>query len=167
MPVRPIVAAYAGGIGLNSFLPAQAGTFAYFGMFRVIIAGSAFAGILAAGVVQNIFFGIVGALNYVFLFFSRPGSAEKAGDQVTADGGPKIVFLILAGLLLAFVIRFLWKRYRTVWEDAKAGAVILRHPRPLRHAGALGADRLVHLADLRNEASCTPSASLSRCATSS
>ena len=113
VPVRPILASYAGGIGLNSFLPAQAGTFAYFGMFRVIIAGSAFAGILAAGVVQNIFFGIVGALNYVFLFFSRPGSAEKAGDQVTADGGPKIVFLILAGLLLAFVIRFLWKRYRT------------------------------------------------------
>ena len=44
MPVRPILASYAGGIGLNSFLPAQAGTFAYFGMFRVIITGSAFAG---------------------------------------------------------------------------------------------------------------------------
>lgn len=39
VPVRPILASYAGGIGLNSFLPAQAGTFAYFGMFRVIITG--------------------------------------------------------------------------------------------------------------------------------
>jgi uncharacterized membrane protein YbhN (UPF0104 family) len=129
VPPRQIISAYAGGIGLNSFLPAQAGTFAYFGMFRMIITGSAFAGILAAGVVQNIFFGIVGALNYVFLFLSRPGSAEKSGDQATTDSGPKIVFLILAALLLAFVIRFFWKRYRKVWEDAKAGAVILTRPR--------------------------------------
>jgi uncharacterized membrane protein YbhN (UPF0104 family) len=129
VPPRQIISAYAGGIGLNSFLPAQAGTFAYFGMFRMIITGSAFAGILAAGVVQNIFFGIVGALNYVFLFLSRPGSAGKSGDQATSDGGPKIVFLILAALLLAFVIRFFWKRYRQVWEDAKAGAVILTRPR--------------------------------------
>jgi uncharacterized membrane protein YbhN (UPF0104 family) len=129
VPVRPIVSAYAGGIGLNSVLPAQAGTFAYFGMFRVIIAGSAFAGILAAGVVQNLFFGLVGTLNYVYLFFSREGSATKSEHQVSADGGPKIVFLILAGLLLLFVVRFLWKRYRKVWEDAKDGAVILRRPK--------------------------------------
>ena len=86
MPVRPIVAAYAGGIGLNSFLPAQAGTFAYFGMFRVIIAGSAFAGILAAGVVQNIFFGIVGALNYVFLFLSRAQGRRRRADERPGDG---------------------------------------------------------------------------------
>jgi len=39
------------------------------------------------------------------------------------------VFLVLAGLLLLIVARFLWKRYRKVWEDAKAGAVILRRPR--------------------------------------
>jgi uncharacterized membrane protein YbhN (UPF0104 family) len=129
VPPRQVISAYAGGIALNSFLPAQAGTFAYFGMFRMIITGSAFAGILAAGVVQNIFFGIVGALNYVFLFLSRPGSAGKSGDQATTDSGPKIVFLILAALLLAFVIRFFWKRYRKVWDDAKAGAVILTRPR--------------------------------------
>src|SRR5512144_1311992 len=58
VPVRPIIASYAGGLGLNSFLPAQAGTFAYLGMFRAIIPGSAFAGILAGGVVQNLFFGL-------------------------------------------------------------------------------------------------------------
>ncbi len=39
------------------------------------------------------------------------------------------MFLILAGLLILFVLRFLWKRYRQTWEDAKEGAVILRHPR--------------------------------------
>lgn len=129
VPVRPILASYAGGIGLNSFLPAQAGTFAYFGMFRVIITGSAFAGILAAGVVQNIFFGVIGTLNYVFLFVTRDGSFSRAENQATGDSGPKIVFLVLAGLLILFVLRLLWKRYRQTWEDAKEGAVILRHPR--------------------------------------
>ena len=98
-------------------------------MFRVIITGSAFAGILAAGVVQNIFFGVIGTLNYVFLFLSRDGSVSRAENQATGDSGPKIVFLVLAGLLILFVLRFLWKRYRQTWEDAKEGAVILRHPR--------------------------------------
>ena len=37
-------------------------------MFRAIIVGSAFARIVAGGVVQNLFFGVVGTLNYVFLF---------------------------------------------------------------------------------------------------
>jgi uncharacterized membrane protein YbhN (UPF0104 family) len=129
VPVRQIVASYAGGLGLNSFLPAQAGTFAYLGMFRAIIAGSAFAGILAGGVVQNLFFGLVGGLNYLYLFVSREGAAGRSADQATADGGPKVVFLVLAGLLLLIVARFLWKRYRKAWEDAKEGAVILRRPR--------------------------------------
>ena len=74
VPVRPILASYAGGIGLNSFLPAQAGTFAYFGMFRVIITGSAFAGILAAGVVTlgNIFL-IIAANSISSTFAVTPG----------------------------------------------------------------------------------------------
>jgi len=83
VPVRPIIASYAGGLGLN----------------------------------------------YVYLFLSRPGSADESGNQATSDSGPKVVFLVLAGLLLLIVARFLWKRYRKVWEDAKAGAVILRRPR--------------------------------------
>jgi len=129
VPIRPIIASYAGGLGLNSCLPAQAGTFAYLGMFRAIITGSAFAGILAGGVVQNLFFGVVGGLNYLYLFVTRPGSADKSANQATSDSGPKVVFLVLAGLLLLIVARFLWKRYRTVWEDAKEGAAILRTPR--------------------------------------
>jgi uncharacterized membrane protein YbhN (UPF0104 family) len=129
VPTRPMLAAYAGGIGLNSFLPAQAGTFAYFGMFRTIIVGSTFAGILAGGVVQNLFFGVMATFNYVFLFFTRPGSAEQAGNEVTNDGSIKIGFILLAAVLLAFVVRILWKRFHHLWEEAKKGAVILRTPR--------------------------------------
>jgi uncharacterized membrane protein YbhN (UPF0104 family) len=128
VPTRPMLSAYAGGIGLNSFLPAQAGTIAYFGMFRTIIAGSTFAGILAGGVVQNLFFGVVGTLNYLFLFATRPGSGDRAQHEVTADKGVKLVIIAVAGLLLAFVIRLLWKHFHKLWVEAKAGAAILGHP---------------------------------------
>ena len=41
---------------------------------------------------------MIGTLNYVFLFVTRDGSFSRAEDQATGDSGPKIVFLILAGL---------------------------------------------------------------------
>ncbi len=80
-PVRQLIAAYAGGIGLNSFLPAQAGTFAYFGMFRVIIVGSAFAGILAAGVVQNLFFGVIGRPRTSPGWASTPPTCSRSASR--------------------------------------------------------------------------------------
>ena len=56
MPLREIFAAYAGGIGLNSFLPAQAGTIAYLGMYRAIIVNSRMVTIVAGGIAQNLFY---------------------------------------------------------------------------------------------------------------
>jgi uncharacterized membrane protein YbhN (UPF0104 family) len=129
VPRRPMVSAYAGGIGLNSFLPAQAGTFAYFGMFRVIIVGSSFTAILAAGVVQNLFFGVIGTLNYVYLFATRTGSVTRSEHQVSAHSGWKIAFLIAAALLVVIVLRVLWRKLRDLWQNAKQGAVILTRPR--------------------------------------
>ena len=64
----PIVTAYAVGVAMNSFLPANIGTFVTLLMFVAIIPGSNFAGIFAAYVVNKIFFTIVGALVYLLLF---------------------------------------------------------------------------------------------------
>ena len=65
----PIVTAYAVGVGMNSFLPANIGTFVTLLMFVAIIPGSSFAGIFAAYLVNKIFFSVVGALVYVLMFF--------------------------------------------------------------------------------------------------
>lgn len=40
VPFGPVFGAYAGGIGLNQLLPAQAGTIATLGLYRGMIAGS-------------------------------------------------------------------------------------------------------------------------------
>jgi hypothetical protein len=129
VPLREIFAAYAGGIGLNSFLPAQAGTIAYLGMYRAIIQNSKMVTIVAGGVAQNLFYAVIGTLVYIFLFTSRAGAGTTSEHELTADGWWKIAFLLLAGALLVYVGRFLWKRFHSTWEQAKAGAVILTTPR--------------------------------------
>ena len=61
LPYREVLSYYAGGAGLNSILPASAGTVAMLGLYRSAIAGSTVAGLVGATLVQNIFFVIVAA----------------------------------------------------------------------------------------------------------
>ena len=56
LPYREVLSYYAGGAGLNSILPASAGTVAMLGLYRTAIAGSTVAGLVGATLVQNIFF---------------------------------------------------------------------------------------------------------------
>src|SRR3954465_11390470 len=76
IPYRPIAGYYAGGNGLNAILPASAGTVAMLGLFRANIEGSTVAGLLGSTVVENIFFAIMGALVYLWLFLGVAGSFD-------------------------------------------------------------------------------------------
>ena len=76
LPYREVLSYYAGGAGLNSILPASAGTVAMLGLYRAAIAGSTVAGLVGATVVQNIFFVVVAALIYLWLFLSVAGSFD-------------------------------------------------------------------------------------------
>ncbi len=53
-PYRQVLAAYAAGVALNGFLPANIGTFVMLLMFVAMIPGADFAGVLGAAVVQRI-----------------------------------------------------------------------------------------------------------------
>ena len=64
----PVITAYAVGVSMNNFLPANIGTFVTLLMFVAIIPGSTFPGILAAYLVNKIFFTIVGGLVYAYMF---------------------------------------------------------------------------------------------------
>ena len=68
-----MLAAYAAGVALNGFLPANIGTFVMLLMFIAIIPGANLPGVLGGMLVQKIFFTLAGAFVYVYLFALRAG----------------------------------------------------------------------------------------------
>jgi uncharacterized membrane protein YbhN (UPF0104 family) len=126
---RHVLGAYAAGIALNGFLPANIGTVAMLLMFLAIIPGSTFPGILGAMVVQKIFFTIAGTAVYLYLFLSVPGSFSLQLGWF--DAHPLAAGLLIAGgvVLLVLLVRVFWSKLRGLWAKAKQGGAILSQPR--------------------------------------
>ena len=72
----PVLAAYATGVALNNFVPANMGTFVMLLMFVAIVQGATFPGVLGGYVVQKIFYLIIGTLIYIYLFSAVAGSFD-------------------------------------------------------------------------------------------
>ena len=125
----PIVTAYAVGVAMNNFLPANIGTFATLVMFTAIIPAATFAGAIAAYIVQKIFFTIAGTFVYLYLFLSVPGSFELSLGNVTEY--PLLTILIAVGavVLIVLLARIFWRQLKKLWEKAKQGGVILSRPK--------------------------------------
>ncbi|MDX6411528.1 MAG: glycosyltransferase AglD [Gaiellaceae bacterium] len=129
IPFAPVLTAYAAGSALNGVLPASLGTFVTLFMFVAIIPNATFAGVLAGYLVQRIFFTIIGALVYVYLFVSVPGSFSlELGGLRTR---PLLTACIVAGavLLIVLVGRAFWAKLHSQWLQAKQGGAILAAPR--------------------------------------
>jgi uncharacterized membrane protein YbhN (UPF0104 family) len=126
---RPILGYYAGGAGLNAILPASAGTVAMLGLFRASIPGSTVAGVVGATVVQNIFFAIMAACVYLWLFLSVAGSFDVKLGWFDEHALATIIIIVAGGLLITMVVKILWRRFKTTWENAKEGGAIVGHRR--------------------------------------
>jgi uncharacterized membrane protein YbhN (UPF0104 family) len=125
---RGVLAAYATGVALNGFLPANIGTFVMLLMFVAIIPRANFAGVLGGMVVQKIFFTVAGAFVYVYLFASVPGSFEL---QLREPHDRPFVFasiIVGATLLVVVLARVFWHRLKGLWEKASRGGAILARP---------------------------------------
>jgi uncharacterized membrane protein YbhN (UPF0104 family) len=125
----PIVTAYAVGVAMNNFLPANIGTFVTLMMFVALIPAASFAGSIAAYLVQKIFFTIAGTVVYLYLFLSVPGSFHENLGNVSDN--PAISILIAAGVVLLIVVlgRVFWRQVKKLWLQAKQGGVILSRPK--------------------------------------
>ncbi|HEY7730217.1 MAG TPA: lysylphosphatidylglycerol synthase transmembrane domain-containing protein [Gaiellaceae bacterium] len=125
----PIITAYAVGVAMNCFLPANIGTFVTLLMFVAIIPPCTFAGSIAAYLVQKIFFTIAGTFVYLYLFLSVPDSFEENLGNISAH--PVATILILAGgaFLIVLLVRAFWGQVKKLWEKAKEGGVILTRPK--------------------------------------
>ena len=124
-----VLACYAAAVALNWVLPANLGTLVMLLMFTTIIAGAAFAGVLAGLVVEKIFFTIIGTACYVYLFLTVGGSFDLQLGFVSEH--PVATAILLAGIviLLFLVAQMLRERIAKWWEQAKVGGQILVHPR--------------------------------------
>ena len=124
-----VLAAYAIGIALNGFLPANIGTFVMLLMFVAMIPGANFPGVLGGMVVQKIFFTAAGTFVYLYLFLSVGGSFEL--QLGFPHDHPGLTVLILAGgvLLLVLLGRIFWRKLQGLWIKAKHGGAILARPR--------------------------------------
>lgn len=127
--LAPIVTAYAVGVSMNNFLPANIGTFVTLLMFVAIIPSCTFAGAIAAYLVQKIFFTIAGTFVYLYLFLSVPGSFEQSLGNLTDH--PVLAIGIAVGILLGIVVlgRIFWRQVKKLWAQAKKGGVILSQPK--------------------------------------
>lgn len=125
----PIVTAYAVGVAMNNFLPANLGTFVTLVMFVAIIPACTFAGAIAAYLVQKIFFTLAGAFVYLYLFLSVPGSFNESFGNLSENPVTTAIIAVGGAFLIVVVSRIFWKQLKKLWEKAKQGGVILAHPK--------------------------------------
>jgi uncharacterized membrane protein YbhN (UPF0104 family) len=127
--LAPIVTAYAVGVAMNGFLPANIGTFVTLMMFVAIIPSATVGGAFAAYLVQKIFFTIIGTFVYLYLFLSVPGSFdENLGGGIKEHPVSAIVILVGGAMLVVMLGRIFWGKVKKLWEQAKQGGVILTRP---------------------------------------
>jgi uncharacterized membrane protein YbhN (UPF0104 family) len=125
VPARQVIACYATSVALNTFLPANLGTLVMLIMFTAIIVGATFAGVFAGYLVEKIFFTVIGAVVYVYLFASVGGSFDIKFGWVSAH--PWATAIIAVGVVLGVVIlcRLAWRWLKKLWAQAKQGGKIL------------------------------------------
>jgi uncharacterized membrane protein YbhN (UPF0104 family) len=98
-------------------------------MLTLIIPGATFAGILAVYGVQKIFFVVIGAFPYLYLFFTVGGSFDIQFKFIKNHPWAVAVILIGGAILISLLIRMFWPRVLKWWDQAKEGGQILVHPR--------------------------------------
>jgi uncharacterized membrane protein YbhN (UPF0104 family) len=128
-----VLAAYATGVALNNFVPANMGTFVTLLMYVAIVKGATFPGILGGYVVQKIFYLVIGTLIYIYLFWAISGSFDyQFGSEWDAiSGHPVLILGIAAGAIFlgAILVRIFWRWVKGFWLKAKEGGAILGAPR--------------------------------------
>jgi uncharacterized membrane protein YbhN (UPF0104 family) len=125
----PIIATYAVAVAMNGVLPANIGTFVMLLMFVAIVPGANFPGIVAGYLVHKIFFTVIGALVYVYLFASVSGSFDIQLGNVSDHVGLTVLIVLGAIVLVVMLVRIFWRAVKKLWLQAKQGGVILSRPR--------------------------------------
>lgn len=126
---RIVLASYATAVALNSFLPANIGTWVMLLMFTALFAGATFPMMFSGIVVQKIPFSVFNVSLYLYLFLSVAGSfSVKLG--FLADHTGLVVGILVGGVfLLVFLTRVFRKKLEGLRKQVVDGGAVLRSPR--------------------------------------
>jgi uncharacterized membrane protein YbhN (UPF0104 family) len=114
---------------MNTFLPANIGTWVTLLMFVALIPGSTFPGVLAAYVVDKIFFSVVGALVYLYLFLQAGKAFDIHLGWFRHHGLLALLIVVAGAFLIMALVRLFWRWLKKAWEKAKQGGKILSSPK--------------------------------------
>jgi len=126
---RIVLASYATAVALNSFLPANIGTWVMLLMFTTLFAGATFTMMLSGIVVQKIPFSNFNIALYVYLFVTVSGSFGIKLGFLEDHAGLVVLMLVGAVVLLALLARIFWPRLAKLRREVASGGAILRSPR--------------------------------------
>ncbi len=104
-------------------------------MFTTIITTATFAGVLAAYIVQKVFYTVIGTAGYIYLFLTVGGSFDLQFGFISEHPWAVVILVVGGGMLIALVARVLKPRLLGWWEQAKEGGGIIAHPR--QYAGGV------------------------------
>jgi len=126
---RIVLASYATAVAMNSFLPANIGTWVMLLMFTTLFTGATFTMMLSGIFVQKIPFTVFNLALYLYLFLSVAGSFSiKLG--FLEDHTALVALIAVGGLfLIAMLGRIFWERLAGLRAQLVSGGAILREPR--------------------------------------
>lgn len=126
---RLVLASYAVAVAMNSFLPANIGTFVMLVMFTTVIAGATFAAIFSGYLVQKIPFSIFNIAVYLYLFLSVAGSFSIKLSGLANHKVFAILLVVGFAFLLVLTTRVFRRQWAKVREQMIVGGRILGSPR--------------------------------------
>jgi uncharacterized membrane protein YbhN (UPF0104 family) len=126
---RIVLASYATAVALNSFLPANIGTWVMLLMFTTLFVGATFTMMLSGIFVQKIPFSIFNVALYLYLFLSVAGSFSIKLGFLSDHTGLIAMIAVGAVVLLVLLGRIFWERLAGLRAQVAEGGTILRTPR--------------------------------------
>jgi uncharacterized membrane protein YbhN (UPF0104 family) len=124
-----VLTAYAVGVALNGVLPANIGTLVMMLMFVALLPGATFPGILSGYLVHKLFFVVVGAAVYVYLFAAVSGSFSIQLGGIADHPVLALVIVVGALALVALLVRIFWRWLKKLWAQARQGGAVIGSPR--------------------------------------
>jgi uncharacterized membrane protein YbhN (UPF0104 family) len=126
---RIVLASYATAVALNSFLPANIGTWVMLLMFTALFAGATFPMMFSGIVVQKIPFTVFNVALYLYLFLSVAGSFSVKLGFLSDHTGLVVAIILGAVVLLVFLARIFRKKLAGLREQVMVGGAVLGTPR--------------------------------------